>query len=265
MKKIIALFSALIMVLISSCSSDNPSSTSEDTSVLPKTISHVYPTTNLGTNNTSTITYSGNKIVNNIAGSSKIVFTYDGDVITKQEEFYVDNKGAQKKNLEILYTYENGKLKTRILREGFSTSYPEGQFIYKTAYIHSSDVQISSIASTVDPDTNAETKVEESSLTYKGGNLVKKVETSGNSIYTRVFEYDTKKNPLKNITGFNLLLDEISEYGSNNLVKTTYTTNYSSDTIIYLTSYIYNDKDYPTKNTSLAGDGSVEYEIQYQY
>lgn len=141
--------------------------------------------------------------------NSKTIFTYTGDVITKQEVFDVDQQGKETKTDEAVYTYENGKLKTRIFREGITAQYPDGEYIAKTVYNHASNGTISYINYQVDNKTKAETKDSEGILTYENGNLVK--HQLGNSTY--VYEYDTKNNPLKNILSFDLLLNEISEIG----------------------------------------------------
>lgn len=264
MKKLLLLFSALTL-LLTSCSNDDNDSSTEDTSILPKTISYIYPDVMLGTNSTSTITYSENKIVSIVDEDSKTIFTYDGNLITKQVQFDVDSKGVETKDTEVLYAYENGKLKTRILKESFNTDYPNGEYIYKTVYTHTSANLVSYINYYVNVDTQAETKSSEGSLTFKDGNLVKEQykQTSGSS--TRIYEYDTKNNPLKNVTGFNLLLSEISEFGKNNSIKISISSGNSAPTD-YLTTYTYNDKGYPLRHTSFAGDGkSIEYEIAYTY
>ncbi|MNY59664.1 hypothetical protein D3C86_1961350 [compost metagenome] len=65
--------------------------------------------------------------------------------------------------------------------------------------------------------------------------------------------------------GLDLLLKE-TECSTNNILKITRTDSGLPDSSVYLTNYIYNDKDYPTKQTSFAGDGkSIEYEIEYTY
>ncbi|WP_289665362.1 hypothetical protein [Flavobacterium panacagri] len=264
MKKLVILFTALFFGM-SSCSSEDGAS-SGDTSILPKTISYVYPNIYLGTNTTSTLTYSGNKIISSIDEDSKTLFTYTGDLITKQEVFDIDEKGKETKTAEAVYTYENGKLKTRVFKEDITAQYPDGEYIIKTVYNHISNESISFINYLVDKNTKAEIKDSEGSLTYKNGNLIKEQITSSTSTVSRDYEYDVKNNPLRNVTGFNLLLNEISEIGRNNSVKTTFKTSENSNTGVYLTSYIYNDKDYPTKQTSYDGSGvSIEYEIEYTY
>lgn len=268
MKKLLLLFIALNLVF-TSCSNDdnspNGDTSTEDTSILPKTISYIYPSVDLGTNSKSTLTYDGNKLLSSIKDGSKTIFTYTGNVITKQEKFDVDSKGIETKDIEVVYTYENGKLKTRVTRESFTAKYPNGEYIGKTVYTHTSNDLISYINYSINPDTQLETKSSEGTLNYKDGNLVKDQSIYDLSVSTRVYEYDTKKNPLKNILGLDLLLKE-TECSTNNIVKITRTDSGLPDSHVYLTSYIYDDNDYATKQTSLAGDGkSIEYEIEYTY
>lgn len=264
MKKIL-FFSALALIL-ASCSNDENSSSSEDTSVLPKTISYIYPNIYLGTNSKSTLAFNGNKIISSITPDSKTIFTYSGDLITKQEAFDIDQQGKETKDDEVVYTYESGKLKTRIFKENITTEYPDGQYIEKTVYTYSSNDLISYINYSVNKDTKVETKSSEGNLAYKDGNLVKEEQKVNSVTTTRVYEYDTKNNPLKNILGFNLLLNEISYIGKNNIVKTTRTSSENSNTAVYVTSYTYNVSGYPLRNTSFDGGGtSIEYEIEYTY
>ena len=261
MKKIFCFFGALIFVL-TSCSGDENSS-SEDNFILPKTIS-VTNQESPQDNKVSTITYDGNKIVSIISLGEKTVFTYDGNRIVKQEVFDIYLNGNKIKKTDVSYTYENGKLKTRLLRKGFTTKYPDGEYIYKTVYIHNSNVLISYIYYTVNQDTKAEIKSSEGTLTYKEGNLIKEEDIDGSLVYARSYEYDTKNNPLKNILGFDLLLNELP-YSINNISKITRTETELPNPVVYLKSLLYNDKDYLIKTTSFASNGSIEYEEEFTY
>jgi hypothetical protein len=194
----------------------------------------------------------------------KTVFTYDENRIIKQEVFDIYLNGNKIKKTDVSYTYENGKLKTRILKEGFTTQYPDGQYVYKTVYIHNSNVLVSYIYYTVNQDTKAEIKSSEGTLTYKDGNLIKEEDIEGSSVYSRSYEYDTKNNPLKNILGFDLLLNELP-YSINNISKITRTETELPNPVVYLKSLLYNDKDYLIKATSFASNGSIEYEEEYTY
>jgi hypothetical protein len=264
MKKLSLLFSVFAL-LMASCSSDDTSSEDVAT-ILPKTISYTYPSSDLGTNSKSTITYSGNKIVSIIDEDSKTLFTYDGDVIIKQELLSIDQKGNQSKRKEVSYTYENGKLKTRIYKTDITAEYPEGNYTQKTVYTYTSSNLISYVNYLVDRTSKLETKIGEGTLTYEAGNLVKEQQKVSSVTTTRVYEYDTKNNPLKNILGYNLLLNEVSELGKNNVTKTTSSASDYPNSAVFLTTYTYNENGYPIKQTSFDGGGkSIEYEIEYTY
>lgn len=270
MKKLLYLFTASLFVL-SSCSSDNddlsPTLPIEEISILPKTISYIYPSDFFGTNSKSTITYSGNKILSIVDENSKTTYTYDGGLITKQEQFSINAQGKEVKAKEVVYLYENGKLKTRIYKTRISEDRPNG-YITKTIYTHNQDGTISYIVYDVDSITQVEKKQGTGKLIYKDGNLIKS-ETNNISISfgngIRVYEYDTKKNPLKNILGFSLLLDEVDDCGKNNVIKITRTSDEFSSPSVYITTYIYDDNGYPNRHTSFTGGGVIEYEIEYTY
>jgi|GEM_PF-333025 len=265
MKRILCLFGALALI-VSSCSNDDKSSAEELDSTLPKTISYIYPSPELGTNSKQTASYNGNEIVSLTNNDSKTVFTYDGNIIVKQEVFDVDESGKETKNEEVSYAYENGKLKTKVIREDFTAEYPDGNYIEKVVFTHTSNEIISYIDYSVNKDTKAETKNSEGTLTYKDGNLVKDEKKFNSLTETRVYEYDAKNNPLKNIVGFSMLLNEIDGFAKNNVVKTTKTSSEFPNAAVYLTTYIYNDNNYPTRHTSFDGGGqNIEFEIEYTY
>jgi hypothetical protein len=265
MKKILCIFSALTLVLISSCSSDDSSSDSDNNFVLPKIITMTVPDFP-SDNSRAIITYDGNKILTSVDEDSKTVFTYDGNFIVKQVKFDFDNKGNGVKNTEVLYTYENGKLKTRTLKKEFSTEYPNGQYIYKTVYMHNSDNQVTYLYYVVDSKTNIEVKDHQGVLNYKDGNLVKEEFIATNDQRNiRSYEYDDKNDPLKNILGFNLLLNEVN-CGNNNIIKTISGDSSFLNPFIYICNYIYGDNGYPTKKTSYTSDGkTIEYITEYTY
>ncbi|REG98644.1 hypothetical protein [Flavobacterium aquicola] len=264
MKKFSHFLLALILVLISSCSSDDSSSDSGNNLVLPKTISMTFPGFP-SDNSKEVITYDGNKILTSVDEDSKTVFTYDGNFIVKQVKFDLGNKGEEIKDTEVLYTYENGKLKTRMLKKGFSTEYPNGQYIYKTVYTHNAYNQVTYVYYVVDAKTNMEVKDHQGILNYKDGNLVKEeFIVTNDQRNVRSYEYDDKNDPLKNILGFNLLLNEVN-CGNNNIIKTISGASLLNP-FVYIRNYIYSDNGYPTKMTSYTSDGkTIEYITEYTY
>ncbi|WP_289665363.1 hypothetical protein [Flavobacterium panacagri] len=257
MKKLLFL-STVLSLIITSCSSDDNSA--KDSSVLPKTITYTYPPEDEKPIEIGLVRYDGNKINSIIGANKRTLFTYTDNLITKQEVYEKDRQGKEYKTKEAFYTYKNGKLDTKISNTSNILS-PDYISTQKTVYTHSSNEQISYITYSVNNDTKVETKTIEGTLTYENGNLVKR---AGN-IWSYVYEYDNKNNPLKNIVGLDLLLDDIREIGKNNVVKITNKPSLTSNPAIFLRDYTYDDKNYPTKNRSYTNGGTVEFDIEYTY
>lgn len=258
----------LLSLLLTSCSNNDNTSSSQDNLVFPKTITLTYPNFPQ-VYSKSTITYDGNKIVTIVDAISITKFTYDGNKITKQEEYNIKTQNTETLTKRIVYEYENGKLKTRIAISNFDSSHPEGNFIRKQVYTYRTDGVISYSQIDVNTQTKAETKRGDVNLTYKLGNLIRLEEINVDSSIPNtifVFEYDNKNNPLKNILGFDLLYDEVSEYGINNKTKTTVKNRISTTEAVYNSSCIYNSDNYLTKIISFTSDGKTpEYQTEYTY
>lgn len=248
--------------MLTSCSNDDNSS-SEESLILPKTISYTYP--NSPEENYKTImTYDGNKIVSIDKGDYKTKFIYDGNLIVKQLRFNVDSEGKEIKSRETVYTYSGGKLINKTSRISFSENQPNGSDFVKTDYTHIDDRTISCVQylpNSTDIDYTA-------TLIYENKNLIKKDLYIIEPIFlieSDVYEYDSKNNPLKNILGFDLLIEEISGYGSNNLVKLKRANNEMAAGTIYKAGYIYDDNNYPIKNSSQSNILSDEYILNLDY
>jgi hypothetical protein len=267
MKKILCAFVVLNLLLISCTNNDNTTSAQENL-ILPKTITITYP--NFPQDNSkSTIIYDGNKIISITNATSKTKFTYDGNVIVKQEFYKLGSQGIEIISKRIVYEYENGKLKSKIATSNFDSSHPDGDYIRKEVFTYRTDGVTSYSQLDVSVQTKVETKRGDVNLTYKLGNLIKLEEINAdpniaNTIF--VFEYDSKNNPLKNILGFDLLNDDIDNYGINNILKTTIKGRLGISEAVFNSTCIYNTNGYPTKFTSFTGDGKTpEYEIEYTY
>jgi hypothetical protein len=245
MKKLLYLLCVPLLIL-ASCSSDD--STTPAQPVLVKKIIETRSTGSI----TSVITYNGSKIVNiTVSGinAGKTIFTYTGDLITKTEEF--DDKDVL--NYTIDYTYSNNKL-ANFIEQGTGDAIK-----YKTVYIHNSDGTVSYQASNINTTTNVETLGTTGKLTYVNGNLTKKEDfSSSGSTSTTTFEYDSKNSPTKNITGLSLLLDRDETLSVNNIIKTTETSSYSSNT--YTSILTYNSANYVTEEKSANATTQYFYE-----
>jgi hypothetical protein len=264
MKKNLYPFVVLILLLVSCSDSENASPT-EQILFLPKTIKTTFPDFPQD-NSTLILTYDGNKILNVVDETTKTKFIYNGNLITKQETYNLETQGIETIKKRIVYEYENGKLKSKITTSNFDNSHPNGDYIRKEVYTYKSDGIISYSQLDVSVQTNIETKRGDVNLTYKSGNLIKMEEINIDPNITKtvfVFEYDNKNNPLKNILGFNLILNE---YSINNVIKETLNGRFGSSEAVYNSTYIYNTNGYPTKTTSFTSDGKTpEYITEYTY
>ena len=257
MKKLV-LLSAIISLVITSCSSDTDSK--KENLILPKTITYTYPPETEKAIEIGLVRYDGNKINSIIGANKRTLFTYTDNLITKQVVYEKDKQGKEFKSKEAFYSYKNGKLDTKISHTSDALS-PDWVFTHKTVYMHSSNELISFVTYSINNDTKVETKTIEGTLNYENGNLVRR---AGN-IWSYVYEYDNKNNPLKNIVGLDLLLDDIREIGKNNVVKITNKPSPNSTPAIFLRDYTYDDNNYPTKNTSYTNSGTIEFDIEYTY
>lgn len=253
---------------MASCSDNEKGNTStvpQENIAFPKTIKTTYP--DFPQDNTIlTLSYEGNKIINIIDETTKTKFTYNGDLIVKQETYNTGTQGIETIKERIVYEYESGKLKTKIKTSNFDSNHPNGDYIRKNVYTYKSDGTISYSQIDISPQTNIETKRGDVNLTYKSGNLIKFEEINTDPAITNtvyLFEYDNKNNPLKYILGFNLILEE---YSINNDTKTTVKGRLGFSEATYNRTYIYNTYDYPIKFTSFTADGKTpEYTTEYTY
>lgn len=255
MKKLIYLFTASLLVF-TSCSKDDNDSSDPASSILVKKRIYIGKD---GVSSSEDIVYNGNKIVS-ITGQDGSVFkyTYTGELITKTEES--DAEGTVDYTTE--YNYASGKLATSIEKN------KDAKFYYKTKYTHNADGTVSydqfriTVATGVEEEYGATGK-----YTFKDSNLVKLEVSYYGAEMLHVYEYDTKNNPFKNVTGISLLLDD--ETAVNNVVKETSTTGSGANISTNITSYAYkyDVNNYPTEKVESypSGDSVSTYTTQYLY
>ncbi|AWM14229.1 hypothetical protein DI487_10445 [Flavobacterium sediminis] len=108
MKKLLALISASVLLLTSCSSDDNKSSNSTGT-----LLSQIIETFDDGSVETLSFVYNGNKIVRYSWDSSlqdETIFTYTGNLITKEEYFFDDGAGDSYSEVMNYEYNSNGKL-----------------------------------------------------------------------------------------------------------------------------------------------------------
>lgn len=256
--------------MLTSCSTDDNSITDPTSSIFPKTVKSIYPT-NPSNNSTYTYVFDGNKIVSMRTEQWINEFTYEGNVIVKEVGYnYNILSGKGEKISEHKYTYVNNKLVESSYVQSFNAYF---QSKVRTVYTYNSDGSVKIEKYNIDIVTGIETKDDVITvLTYANGNLVKEVETNtrpgSNYVGTNAWEYDSKKNPFKNVLGFNLLL--FHRPSVNNIVKGSYSESTSPGTITAksdaVTDYVYDTNGYPTKETYYYEDGTTVAHInEYVY
>lgn len=202
MKKLKEIVGVLVVVLVTLCSCTTE--TIEQTPMLKRIVEVLVD----GSSSTTTLNYNGNKIVNIDKTDALLEFYYSGDLITKIVEFTKSN--SHKNTLE--YSYSSGKL-TKIISSDN----------YVVNYIHNTDNSISYEKLTKDAN-NLEVKIHHGILYFQNGNLSKDEKifdnTSQGILVKNTIEiaYDTKKNALNNILGFNKLLDYSKVISTNNAI-----------------------------------------------
>ncbi|MBF4473447.1 hypothetical protein [Flavobacterium sp. HJJ] len=246
MKKILCLFSALTLVLISSCSSDDNNSESTNSVLLKKTIA----TDSDGEKVTTNFTYTGNKIVSVIddTGFLNLYYTYTGDLITK-----VDSKSADGTVEEThIYTYNgDGKLVTFIRVEH------EDDHGYKETYTYNTDGTIS--VKSYSGDSTSQTIVSgTSTIKFLNGEISEIISTNSPS---HKYTYDTKNNPAKNVLGIDKIAFTDGE-ASDGIIHNMLTDSVGNN-LWENTTFTYNENGYPTKGIDKGSDSPATTEYFY--
>ncbi|MFH6994761.1 hypothetical protein [Flavobacterium sp. FlaQc-48] len=258
MKKILCLFSALSMVLISSCSSDDSTDVASET-LLPKKIVETTVENGKSGSLEYTLTYDGNKL-KDIAttDASRTVYTYTGDVITKVELY----RSSVLYSTDV-YAYEGGKLVSKITtREANKTNQPKLTFVHNAngTITAKSSVIVNKVEIPLDGTTT---------YTFLNGNLVStEYSDAGSEKITSTF--DDKKSPFTNVTGVKLLLDLDSDfdfYSVNNTVKNV-TQTYDSKGVLTQTATVTTTNKYNANNfltEVFSGDAKDSFKLEISY
>jgi hypothetical protein len=249
MKRLVYIFSVVVLTL-ASCSSNDDNTSSP---VLP---TQVIETINYGGNiETSTINfiYNGSKIVRAELGSDVADYTYTDNLITKLE---------YKRNNEVItrheYIYDNNERLINI--KSFEFDDISGDFGSNADYVYNSNGSVSfTVYSGNLPDL-----IQSSSgtITLNAEGLVASVVSSTG--YSYAYTYDTKNNPFKNIMGGNKLLffnDEATNNSNRNYLSEVVSYGNSINTATY--NHTYNSNDFPSQTVKTSEFETVT--TQYIY
>jgi hypothetical protein len=190
MKKLLYLFSAIALTL-ASCSNDDDSNNSSGT-LLSKTIE----TFGDGTIETTDFEYNGNKIVSvssDLYSRDETIYTYTGDLITKEEYFFDDGIDSFEEVID--YEYDSNNRLIKSIRTDQYGDIETDNFTYNSN-------------GTVSFTTNVNSTRKASGTIYFNGNQPYKKEITENPgtafEMSRVEEstFDLKVSPFANVTGF---------------------------------------------------------------
>lgn len=261
MKKILCLFSALSIVLMSSCSSDDSSTEGDSATLLPKKIVQTSVENGISGTLDYTFTYDGNKLKQvSLSDASRYVYTYTGDLITKVEAF----KSSELQFTDV-YAYEGGKLASKITTYAFGSTPAQ-----KLTFVYNANGTVNANESEI--INKQEIKYDSTTLyTFANGNIISTEYINGErEKITSTF--DDKKSPFINITGAKLLLDmnldeSFDFYSVNNTVKNV-TVDTDATGKVTLTATVTSVNKYNANNfltEALAGEGKDSFKLQITY
>lgn len=253
MKKLI--ISSLAVFALASCSSSDDNTAEQNQPVDPTTI---VPTkfTEITQDNQTYVTeykYDGTKLLqsSDVGTNEKTVYTYNGDLIIKTEDFEGTNVVYTRE-----FTYTNGK----VTSEKITNKHSGGTLVYTKNFQYLSDNHVKYneySSSTYNPSTGAHTNIKSTMYDVYlsgNGNLISSTATYEGQTRNYTYSYDGQNNPAKNIKGYlkiNLLLSPEGDTANNNLLamNSTYsgtTTGYSNATSVHT----YNNNNFPTKTVT---------------
>ncbi|OEK08372.1 hypothetical protein A8C32_02670 [Flavivirga aquatica] len=236
-----------LSIAIFSCSSDDSKNPQDNNTLLKKIIETDIDDEVITTN----YNYDGNKLLSIISSDDyKTEYTYDNNKLTR-----VDSYRDGEQNAYTILTYnENGGIASYIL-------HIIGDNTFRYDFQKNVDNTVS--VEVYIGDLNSQTTLNRSyTMTYKGQNILKEVETD----YELSYEYDDKNGPYRNIHSIGIINLLSLDFGglesySNNTTKKTDIENGFTTTKVY--EYTYKN-DYP-KIVECYNDGKFESSKEYFY
>lgn len=254
MKKLLYLFSAIALTL-TSCSDEDDTTTSSGT-----LLTKIVETYDDGTVETLRFEYSGNKIIRQYSDldiRDETIFTYTGDLITKEEYFFDDGEGFSFEEV-IDYEYDSS---SRLIK---STRTDEDGEIEIDDFTYNSNGTVSFIT-TADGTTIA------TGVIYFNGNQPYKKEITENP--STAFEvswveestFDNKVSPFANVTGFSKIAFGTPKYtrGYPGIVNNSLDFSID-DNLEESSTYTYNSNNMPATETYIDSNNN-DYNSTAQY
>ena len=255
MKKLILLFSSLILINISCSDNEEPPLSTEGT-LLRRSVS-------IQNGQQSYVDYhytNGNKVYQGIGSEgSKVVWIYTGNLIVEQN-FYRDNVLKQKETY--VYDAQERMIQRKIL--SYSNNYG-----YRSEYTYNPDgtVNIIGFNGDLNSQTN-QTSLNNKVYLFPNGDVQKiefhKVINGVNHIETRTYTYDDKNYMMNGILNYNKIkVWETGTYGNtHNNTSITYTTTENASSYTNYATYTYNSQGYPITMSFFGGSITTQHFYQ---
>jgi hypothetical protein len=209
MKKLVSILSLLTIVLTSCSGSDDSAEQVELLNFPRKTIDYYQDSGSTIGSRTGTFNYNGNKL-------NEIFYNAAQRKVFTKVEFYEASALRFVEN----FSYSNGKLVT-FDKFDLLTNRNEN-----VVYTHQANGTISYIKLIYSSSISNPSETLTGTLFFENGNLVEdeyshlinNSSTNEVNYIDRLYQFDNKINPYKNIEGFSLLLPWINEINANNLI-----------------------------------------------
>jgi len=230
MKKLLYLLSAVALML-TSCSSDDDT---QDTS--GTLLTKIVETYSDGTVENITFTYNGNKIVkisSDYSERDETIYTYTGDLITKEEYFFDDGAGDSF-NEVVEYEYDANQ---KLIK---STTTPESGAVEIDNFTYNSNGTVSFVT------TSGGATIATGTIYFNGNQPYKKEITENTISRVEVDTFDDKVNPFVNITGYSKIIigNPSNTLGYPGIVNNNLSTS-KDGSIEYSSTYTYNSNNMP--------------------
>ncbi len=260
MKKLFALLSAFTFVL-TSCSSDDSNDAASG-----QLLTKLVETYENGDVETVTFQYSGNKILkrtSDYAFRDETIFTYTGDLITKEEYFFDDDAGY---SFYEVINYEYDATNRLIKSSRTATSLAEEDVF---TYNSNGTISFTTTSTISSPSTIVATGV-----IYLNGDQPYKKEITfdpGTAMENNAVEegtFDDKINPFMNITGYSKMAIACPTYNYSLEGTVNNYLTYKRDNVLWDSStYTYNSNNMPLTETytDVEGNGDENSTLQYFY
>ena len=248
MKK--ALVILFVSIFAMSCSSEDDNENISTETILIKKIN--YSNQNSADVSEVKYTYDGTKLVSaTIDNSTTLSYIYEGNLITRINTYSAGNVLTN----YFVFEYDNN----RLIRSRHIIPVANQGFRSEFTYNPDNTISVSLFSGGVATQNTADGTGKY--FMAENGEIAKYEEYQSLGTVTRIYSYDNKNNPYKNITGFDKLLNQPGKY--HNVTDELSLDAAGSVIASESHTYIYNERDFP--QSAVRTQNNTETIIVYSY